>query len=60
MTENTSQIETLAPTVRLVCDLGSGQQPSAIWNVLADVSTTMTCLYLRAQNRPAARKEGSA
>ena len=60
MTENTSQTETQAPTARLVRHLGSGQQSSAISKVLADVSTTMTCLYLRAQNRPAARQEGSA
>jgi hypothetical protein len=60
MTENTSQTETLAPTVRLVCDLGSGQQSSAVSHVLADVSTTVTCLYHRALDRPAAGTVGSA
>ena len=59
MTEDTSQSETQAPTARLVRELGSGQQASVISNVLADVRTTMTCLYLRAQDRPAARKEES-
>jgi hypothetical protein len=60
MTQNTSQTETQAPTARLVRDVESGQQSSGISKVLADVSTTMMYLYLRAQNRPAARKEGSA
>ena len=52
MTEDRSQSETQAPTARLVRDLGSGQQASVISNVLAAVSTTMTCLYLRAQTVP--------
>ena len=59
MTGNTSQTQTQTQTARLVRDLGSGQQSSAISNVLADVSTA-TCLELRAQNRSAARREGSA
>jgi len=45
MTETTSRTATEAPTVRLVCDLGPGQQINAVSRTLADLTTTMTCLY---------------
>jgi len=45
MTETTSRTATETPTVRMVCDLGPGQQLNAVANALVDVSTTMECLY---------------
>jgi hypothetical protein len=57
MTENTTQTEQ-ALTVRLIGGLARGQQLSRVEHVLADVSTTMTCL--RALDRRAARTEASA